>query len=85
MKLYMGMWRLGTIAIRGIVNAAGNPAIFFRTCFWRFALAHNGNLTNAARLRASLVKTGSLFQSSSDTEIIVHLVARSHQDTVIDD
>ena len=52
--------------------------------FGGFALAHNGNLTNAARLRASLVDTGSLFQSSSDTEIIVHLVARSHQDTVID-
>ena len=52
--------------------------------FGGFALAHNGNLTNAARLRSSLVDTGSLFQSSSDTEIIVHLVARSHQDTVID-
>ena len=52
--------------------------------FGGFALAHNGNLTNAARLRASLVDTGSLFQSLSDTEIIVHLVARSHQDTVID-
>ena len=52
--------------------------------FGGFALAHNGNLTNAARLRSSLVETGSLFQSSSDTEIIVHLVARSHQDTVAD-
>jgi len=52
--------------------------------FGGFALAHNGNLTNAARLRASLVETGSLFQSSSDTEIIMHLVARSHQTTVTD-
>ena len=52
--------------------------------FGGFALAHNGNLTNAARLRSSLVETGSLFQSSSDIEIIVHLVARSHQDTVTD-
>lgn len=50
--------------------------------FGGFALAHNGNLTNAARLRASLVETGSLFQSSTDTEIIVHLVARSHQQGV---
>ena len=47
--------------------------------FGGFALAHNGNLTNASRLRASLIETGSLFQSSSDTEVIVHLVARSHQ------
>lgn len=50
--------------------------------FGGFALAHNGNLTNAARLRASLVQTGSLFQSSTDTEIIVHLVARSHHQGV---
>jgi len=53
-----------------------------RLAFGGFALAHNGNLTNAARLRSSLVETGSLFQSSSDTEIIVHLVARSHQTSV---
>ena len=52
--------------------------------FGGFVLAHNGNLTNAARLRSSLVETGSLFQSSSDTEIIVHLVARSHQNNVTD-
>ena len=55
-----------------------------RLAFGGFALAHNGNLTNAARLRSSLVDTGSLFQSSSDTEIIVHLVARSHQESVTD-
>ena len=46
--------------------------------FGHFAIAHNGNLTNAARLRASLVETGSLFQSTTDTEIIIHLTARSH-------
>ncbi|MGU9961815.1 MAG: amidophosphoribosyltransferase [Candidatus Puniceispirillales bacterium WSBS_2018_MAG_OTU23] len=49
--------------------------------FGGFALAHNGNLTNAERLRLSLVNTGSLMQSSTDTEVIVHLVARSHQDS----
>ena len=55
-----------------------------RLAFGGFALAHNGNLTNATRLRSSLVDTGSLFQSSSDTEIILHLVARSHQENVTD-
>jgi amidophosphoribosyltransferase len=40
-------------------------------------LAHNGNLTNAATLRDDLVKTGSIFQSSSDSEVLVHLMARS--------
>ena len=50
--------------------------------FGGFALAHNGNLTNAAKLRRSLVETGSLLQSTTDTEAIVHLVARSHQQSV---
>jgi amidophosphoribosyltransferase len=41
------------------------------------ALGHNGNLTNAARLRADLVAKGSIFQTSSDSEVLVHLIARS--------
>ena len=41
------------------------------------ALAHNGNLTNAESLRADLVKKGSIFQTSSDSEVLIHLIARS--------
>ncbi len=41
------------------------------------ALAHNGNLTNAAALRADLVAKGSIFQTSSDSEVLIHLIARS--------
>src|SRR5438067_1383474 len=41
------------------------------------ALAHNGNLTNAVQLRSDLVAKGSLFQSSSDSEVLGHLIARS--------
>ena len=52
--------------------------------FGQFAIAHNGNLTNAGRLRASLVETGSLFQSTTDTEIIIHLTARSHHNDPIE-
>ncbi len=44
-----------------------------------FAIAHNGNLTNALSLRAELVKNGSIFQSTSDTETILQLVARSNR------
>ncbi|MGC1106591.1 MAG: amidophosphoribosyltransferase [Candidatus Acidiferrales bacterium] len=43
----------------------------------QLALAHNGNLTNALELRRSLEHKGSIFQTTSDTEVIVHLVARS--------
>jgi amidophosphoribosyltransferase len=41
------------------------------------ALAHNGNLTNAGAIRASLEASGSIFQTTSDTEVILHLIARS--------
>ncbi len=49
-----------------------------------FTLAHNGNLTNSDMLREELVKRGSIFQSSSDTEVIVHLVAVSQRVGIID-
>jgi len=41
------------------------------------ALAHNGNLTNAEALRSDLVTKGSIFQTSSDSEVLIHLIARS--------
>ena len=46
------------------------------------AIVHNGNLTNAKLMRRQLVDEGAIFQSSSDSEIIVHLVARSRHRTV---
>ncbi|KQM41460.1 amidophosphoribosyltransferase [Sphingomonas sp. Leaf10] len=49
-----------------------------------FAVAHNGNLSNAMRLRKDLVRTGSIFQSTSDTEVIIHLVATSNYRTLLD-
>lgn len=52
--------------------------------FGSFAVAHNGNLTNAHALRKKLVKRGSIFQSTSDSEVIVHLVAVSEKQTVQD-
>ncbi len=58
--------------------------IFADLAFGGFAIAHNGNLTNAYKMREKLVEAGAIFQSTSDTETIVHLVARSQQKTVID-
>ncbi len=42
-----------------------------------FAIAHNGNLTNGLLLRRELINSGAIFQSTSDTEVFLHLVARS--------
>ncbi len=47
-----------------------------------FAIAHNGNLTNALTLRRQLIRRGSLFQSTSDTEVIVHLIATSVESSI---
>jgi len=49
-----------------------------------FALAHNGNLTNALTLRRKLEKSGAIFQSTSDTETILHLIARSQKLCTVD-
>lgn len=46
------------------------------------AAAHNGNLINAGTLRLMMEEEGSIFNSTTDTEIVVHLVARSHRDSV---
>lgn len=48
------------------------------------AIAHNGNLTNAWSLRDKLVARGSIFQSSSDTEVIIHLLATSIKERTLD-
>jgi amidophosphoribosyltransferase len=48
------------------------------------AIAHNGNITNAIALRKELIERGSIFQSSSDSECIIHLMARSMGRTIPD-
>ena len=49
-----------------------------------FAVSHNGNISNAMKLRRELVRRGSIFQSTSDTETIIHLVATSTYRTLLD-
>lgn len=57
--------------------------LFADFAFGGLAVGHNGNLTNAMQLRRRLVADGSLFQSTSDTEVIIHLIARSQQQSII--
>ena len=48
-----------------------------------FAIGHNGNLTNGLTLRRQLVREGAMMQSTTDTEVILHLVARSHRNRFV--
>ena len=58
--------------------------LFAEFSFGGLAIAHNGNLTNAMKLRRGLIEQGSLFQATSDTEVIIHLMARSQATSVED-
>ncbi len=57
--------------------------LFAEVAFGGLAIAHNGNLTNALTVRERLVQRGCLFQSTTDTEVIVHLVAISKAASVV--
>jgi amidophosphoribosyltransferase len=56
---------------------------YFRTALGPLAIAHNGNLTNGTLIRQELESSGSIFQSTSDTEVFVHLIARGSAGTVL--
>ena len=58
--------------------------LFANLAMGGFACAHNGNLTNTFSIKKQLVESGSIFQTSSDTEIILQLVARSRKKKLID-
>ncbi|MGE5271991.1 MAG: amidophosphoribosyltransferase [Thiohalocapsa sp.] len=68
----------GEVALRNI------QPLFADFEFGGLAICHNGNLTNSYQLRRQLVRRGSLFHSTSDTEVIVHLIATSLKTTVVD-
>ncbi len=75
-KIAIGHVRYSTAGGSHIKNAQPFAVDYARGSL---AVCHNGNLTNAEELRAELEAQGSIFQSSADTEVIVHLVAKSTQ------
>jgi len=58
--------------------------IFAEFDFGGLAIAHNGNLTNTFTVKKNLIKRGCIFQSTMDTEVIIHLIAISLYSTVVD-
>jgi amidophosphoribosyltransferase len=73
-SLAIGHTRYSTAGDKALLNA---QPIMIDCNKGKVALGHNGNLTNAAEWRRKLEHRGSIFQSNSDTEVIVHLIARS--------
>jgi amidophosphoribosyltransferase len=76
----IGHVRYSTSGTRGAIREV--QPFFGEFSMGGCAIAHNGNLTNAQSLRRELIDRGSIFQSSSDTECIIHLMARSIQSSI---
>jgi amidophosphoribosyltransferase len=77
----IGHVRYSTAGSSHLLNA---QPILIDCAHGQIAIGHNGNLVNAQELRDELVRQGSIFQSSSDTEVVLHLYARSRAPTVED-
>jgi amidophosphoribosyltransferase len=80
--LAIGHVRYSTAGSKGPTQIRDVQPLFAEFAMGGCAIAHNGNLTNALSLREELIGRGSIFQSGSDTECIIHLMARSIQKTI---
>jgi amidophosphoribosyltransferase len=78
-SLAIGHTRYSTTGDSALLNA---QPIMVECNKGKIALAHNGNITNAPEVHAQLEQQGSIFQTTSDTEVIVHLIARSREQTL---
>src|SRR5271155_2601598 len=77
--LAIGHTRYSTAGDSALLNA---QPIMVQSNKGEMALAHNGNLVNAGEIRTRMEAQGSIFQTSSDTEVIVHLIAQSREHTL---
>jgi amidophosphoribosyltransferase len=76
----IGHTRYATTGGSGLRNV---QPLFADFAFGGLALGHNGNLTNARTLKRRLVEEGCIFQSTTDTEVIIHLIARSRKQSIV--
>ncbi|MEO0991426.1 MAG: amidophosphoribosyltransferase, partial [Pseudomonadota bacterium] len=78
----IGHVRYSTAGSKGHTQIRDVQPFFGEFAMGGAAIAHNGNITNAEELRRELIERGSIFQSSSDSECIIHLMARSLQRSI---
>ncbi|MCE6950355.1 amidophosphoribosyltransferase [Cereibacter sphaeroides] len=81
-SIAIGHVRYSTAGSKGATAIRDVQPFFGEFAMGGAAIAHNGNLTNASALRRELIERGSIFQSSSDSECIIHLMARSIQKNI---
>ncbi|MBT4989176.1 MAG: amidophosphoribosyltransferase [Rickettsiales bacterium] len=77
----IGHVRYSTVAEKNLRDFQPIMADF---SFGKLALAHNGNITNADKLRKELIEAGSIFSTSIDSEVMIHLIARSKKESPVD-
>ncbi len=77
----IGHTRYSTAGASALMNA---QPIAVRTSMGTLAVVHNGHLTNAGELRRELERSGSIFQTTSDTEVVLHLMARNPRRDVVE-
>ena len=77
----IGHTRYSTAGDDSILDA---QPVFARYDLGEMAIVHNGNLTNAEEVRNNLIKKGAIFQTFMDTENLIHLIAKSEKDKLID-
>ena len=77
----IGHTRYSTAGDDSILDA---QPVFARYDLGEMAIVHNGNLTNAEKVRDNLIAKGAIFQTFMDTENLIHLIAKSEQDKLID-
>ncbi|WP_193218580.1 class II glutamine amidotransferase, partial [Streptococcus pneumoniae] len=70
-------------ATAGEASVDNIQPFLFRFHDMQFGLAHNGNLTNAASLKKELEQRGAIFSATSDSEILAHLIRRSHNPSLM--
>ncbi len=77
----IGHTRYSTAGDDSILDA---QPVFARYDLGEMAIVHNGNLTNAKEVRDALIKKGAIFQTFMDTENLIHLIAKSEQEHLVD-
>ncbi len=80
-KAAIGHNRYSTAGDESILDA---QPVFARYDLGEMAIVHNGNLTNAQEIRDGLIKKGAIFQTFMDTENLIHLIAKSDEDKLLD-